>query len=68
VALMVIGLPKLDGTAQRSVLPLVVFPVMVAGLGSTGIALTAVTGAGRPCGSWAPGGSAAGWRGGGWRC
>jgi hypothetical protein len=67
VALMVIGLPKLDGTAQRSVLPLVVFPVMVAGAGLTGIALTAVTGAGRACGSWAPG-SAAGWRGGGWRC
>jgi hypothetical protein len=44
VALVVIGLPKLDGTAQRSVLPLVVFPVMVAGVGLTGIALTAATG------------------------
>jgi len=44
VALVVIGLPKLDGTAQRSVLPLVVFPVMVAGVGLTGITLTAATG------------------------
>jgi hypothetical protein len=44
VALVMIGLPKLDGTAQRSMLPLVVFPVMVAGVGLTGIALTAVTG------------------------
>ena len=44
VALVVIGLPNLDGTASRSMLPLVVFPVMVAGVGLTGIALTAVTG------------------------
>jgi uncharacterized protein len=44
VALVVIGLPKLDGTAHRSMLPLVVFPVMVAGVGLTGIALTAATG------------------------
>jgi membrane protease YdiL (CAAX protease family) len=44
VALVVIGLPTLDGTAHRSVLPLVVFPVMVAGVGLTGIALTAATG------------------------
>jgi membrane protease YdiL (CAAX protease family) len=44
VALVVIGLPKLDGTTQRSMLPLVVFPVMVAGVGLTGIALTAATG------------------------
>lgn len=54
VALVVIGVPKLDGAAQRSMLPLVVFPVMVAGIGLTGIALTAVTGAGRACGSYAP--------------
>jgi membrane protease YdiL (CAAX protease family) len=44
VALVVIGLPKLDGTVHRSMLPLVMFPVMVAGVGLTGIALTAVTG------------------------
>ena len=44
VALVVIGLPRLDGAAHRSMLPLVVFPVMVAGVGLTGIALTAVTG------------------------
>jgi len=44
VALAVIGLPKLDGGGSRSMLPLVLFPVMVAGAGLTGIALTAVTG------------------------
>jgi uncharacterized protein len=44
LALAVIGLPKLDGTASRSMLPLVVFPVMVIGVGLTGVALTAVTG------------------------
>src|SRR5215470_8985163 len=42
-ALVVIGLPKLDGGGSRSVLPLVMFPVMVIGVGLTGIALTAVT-------------------------
>ena len=44
VALAVIGLPRLDGGGSRSMLPLVMFPVMVAGAGLTGIALTAVTG------------------------
>jgi membrane protease YdiL (CAAX protease family) len=44
VALAVIGLPKLDGGGSRSMLPLVMFPVMVAGVGLTGIALTAATG------------------------
>jgi hypothetical protein len=34
-ALLVIDLPKLDGTAQRSMLPLVMFPVMVAGVALT---------------------------------
>src|SRR5215471_15583719 len=44
VALAVIGLPRLDGGGSRSMLPLVMFPVMVAGAGLTGIALTAATG------------------------
>jgi uncharacterized protein len=43
VALVVIGLPKLHGAASRPVMPLVMFPVMVAGVGLAGIALTAVT-------------------------
>ncbi|HXZ71361.1 MAG TPA: CPBP family intramembrane glutamic endopeptidase [Streptosporangiaceae bacterium] len=44
VALVVIGLPRLDGGGSRSALPLAVFPVMVVGVGLAGIALTVVTG------------------------
>jgi hypothetical protein len=44
LALLVIGLPKLQSTASRSMLPLVMFPVMVIGVGLTGIALAAATG------------------------
>ena len=43
IVLAVIGVPKLDGAASRSMLPLVMLPVMAAGVGLTGIVLTAVT-------------------------
>jgi len=44
VALVVLGLPKLDGAGGRQMLSLVMFPVMVAGVGLAGVALAAVTG------------------------
>lgn len=43
VALLVIGLPKLGGSAGRSTMSLVMFPVMVVGVGVIGIGLTAAT-------------------------
>jgi uncharacterized protein len=55
MALAVIGLPKMHGTASRPVMSLLMFPVMIAGIGLAGIALAAMTGgregsagAGRP--------------------
>jgi hypothetical protein len=66
VALAVIGLPMLHGGGARTMLPLVIFPVMVIGVGLAGIALTAITSGTRGCGSWRPG-SADRSRGGGWR-
>jgi hypothetical protein len=44
LALLVIGLPKLHSTKSRSMRPLVMFPVIVIGIGLTRIALTAATG------------------------
>src|SRR5690348_7803239 len=44
LALAVIGLPKLHSSAGRPVMSLVMFPVMVVGVGLIGIGLTAVTG------------------------
>jgi hypothetical protein len=44
VALAVIGPPRLHATAGRPVLSLLMFPVMVAGIGLAEIALTAMTG------------------------
>jgi CAAX protease family protein len=43
VALAVIGLPMLHGGGARTMLPLVMFPVMVIGVGLAGIAVTAIT-------------------------
>ena len=65
VALVVLGLPKLDGAGGRQMLSLVMFPVMVAGVGLVGVALTAMTGGARACVGCAPG-SAARSGGGGW--
>jgi membrane protease YdiL (CAAX protease family) len=42
IALAVIGLPKLDGAAGRSPMSLVMFPVMVIGVGLAGVSLTAL--------------------------
>jgi uncharacterized protein len=44
MALAILGLPKLHGATGRPVLSLVMFPVMVAGVGAVGIAMTALTG------------------------
>lgn len=46
-ALAVIGLPRLDASAGRSILPLLMFPVMVLAAGLSGLLMTAVT-EGRP--------------------
>jgi membrane protease YdiL (CAAX protease family) len=43
VALAVIGWPRLDGTAARPTTSLVMFPLMVIGVGVVGLALTAAT-------------------------
>jgi membrane protease YdiL (CAAX protease family) len=43
-ALLVIGLPRLDGSAGRSIAPLVMFPVMVVAVGLSGLLMIALTG------------------------
>lgn len=43
VALFLIGLPKLRGAAGRPAGALVMFPVMVLGIGVLGLTLTAIT-------------------------
>jgi len=42
-ALAVIGLPRLDASAGRSIQPLIMFPVMVLAAGLSGLLMTAVT-------------------------
>ena len=46
LALAVVGWPRLDGATARPALALVMFPVMVVGVGLVGLALTAATGGG----------------------
>jgi membrane protease YdiL (CAAX protease family) len=43
IALLVIGLPKLDRSGGRPMTALVMFPIMCVGVGAIGIALTAAT-------------------------
>jgi membrane protease YdiL (CAAX protease family) len=43
VALLVIGLPRIDATTPSGA-SFVMFPIMVVGVGATGVALTAITG------------------------